>query len=194
MKHLTTSRQPLCSYVQLRITHASVCSVHPAQCTSGCRNGGTCTFPEVCTCTPGWTGIKCETGKVTKLQLYSCNSTCICMCDVKFTIMHNYVFKDINECNGNHQCHHECINVDGSYACSCDSGYELESDNRSCKGSQNTSALHVNNTILLYADINECLTDNGGCAQTCRNTGGSYYCSCDSGYELTSDNHTCTGM
>ena len=108
--------------------------------------------------------------------------------------MHNYVFKDINECNGNHQCDHECINVDGSYACSCDPGYELESDNRTCKGSQYTSALHVNNTILLYADINECLTDNGGCAQTCRNTGGSYYCSCDSGYELTSDNHTCTGM
>ena len=42
--------------------------------------------------------------------------------------------KDINECNGNHACDHNCTNVDGSYICSCDPGYELQSDSRSCEG------------------------------------------------------------
>ena len=32
-----------------------------------------------------------------------------------------------------------------------------------------------------------------GCSQECVNTVGSYYCGCDDGYLLLSDNHTCTG-
>ena len=38
--------------------------VYIANCTNGCHNGGTCILPEVCTCTPGWTGINCESGEV----------------------------------------------------------------------------------------------------------------------------------
>ena len=34
-----------------------------AQCTGGCQNGGNCTFPDVCTCAPGWTGVNCEIGE-----------------------------------------------------------------------------------------------------------------------------------
>ena len=44
------------------------------------------------------------------------------------------------------------------------------------------------------SDINECQTDNGGCAQTCNNTDGSYQCFCWDGYELTSDGYSCTGI
>ena len=44
-----------------------------------------------------------------------------------------------------------------------------------------------------YADINECSTSNGGCAQTCHNTVGSYYCTCNAGYTLASNNHGCDG-
>ena len=43
------------------------------------------------------------------------------------------------------------------------------------------------------ADINECASGNGGCHHTCRNTVGSYRCSCNNGYSLSGDNHTCTG-
>ena len=43
------------------------------------------------------------------------------------------------------------------------------------------------------ADIDECEIDNGGCSQQCSNTVGSYNCSCQSGYKLTDDNHTCIG-
>ena len=42
-------------------------------------------------------------------------------------------------------------------------------------------------------DINECATDNGGCEQNCNNTVGSYYCTCDIGYELGNDYHECPG-
>ena len=42
-------------------------------------------------------------------------------------------------------------------------------------------------------DINECATNNGGCAQICTNTVSSYYCSCGAGYMMGSDGHTCSG-
>ena len=45
-----------------------------------------------------------------------------------------YIHADINECNGDHVCDHDCTNVDGSFMCSCDPGYELLSDNRTCEG------------------------------------------------------------
>ena len=49
---------------------------------------------------------------------------------------------------------------------------------------------HVLNLLL---DIDECQSNNGGCMHKCNNTIGSYYCSCRHGYELSSDNHICTG-
>ena len=42
-------------------------------------------------------------------------------------------------------------------------------------------------------DINECANNNGGCAQTCTNTAGSYQCSCGTGFTLNSDEHACDG-
>ena len=47
---------------------------------------------------------------------------------------------------------------------------------------------------VLILDINECLDHNGGCNHMCINTPGSYYCSCNSGYELQADKHNCTGI
>ena len=47
--------------------------------------------------------------------------------------------------------------------------------------------------MSFIVDINECQIDNGGCSQRCNNTVGSYNCSCQSGYELTDDDHNCTG-
>ena len=43
----------------------------------------------------------------------------------------------------------------------------------------------------LSPDINEC-SDATICAQLCRNTLGSYTCSCISGYVLNANNMTCT--
>ncbi|XP_078585919.1 uncharacterized protein LOC144867724 [Branchiostoma floridae x Branchiostoma japonicum] len=43
-------------------------------------------------------------------------------------------------------------------------------------------------------DIDECAIGTSGCSQLCENTEGSYYCRCASGYQLGSDNHTCTAV
>ena len=106
------------------------------------------------------------------------------------------LLKDVNECNGDHECDHSCANLDGSYTCSCDPGYELQSDHRSCEGVNYVLVLItcIYDSLLLPSDINECMADNGGCTQTCINIPGSYQCSCMNGYQLANDSRTCTGM
>jgi hypothetical protein len=45
-----------------------------------------------------------------------------------------------------------------------------------------------------FSDKDEC-TDTNICGFKCHNTDGSYYCSCDAGYTLsTSDRRSCDGM
>ena len=41
------------------------------------------------------------------------------------------------------------------------------------------------------SETNECLTNNGGCAQICNNTFGSFTCSCNTGYSLSTDGRSC---
>ena len=56
------------------------------------------------------------------------------------------------------------------------------------------SAIILNdNSLIFHSDIDECVQGLAGCDQNCTNTAGSYYCTCMDGYELESDNHTCTG-
>ena len=43
-------------------------------------------------------------------------------------------------------------------------------------------------------DLNECSINNGGCSQECSNTIGSYQCTCQDGFTLQADGHTCEGM
>lgn len=57
--------------------------------------------------------------------------------------------------------------------CSCLPGYQLCSDNITC------------------VDINECLVQRGGCSHGCRNTVGSYICTCPLYHRLASDRRTC---
>ena len=42
-------------------------------------------------------------------------------------------------------------------------------------------------------DINECGTNNGGCAHNCANNQGSFTCSCRNGFQLASDGRSCNG-
>ena len=42
---------------------------------------------------------------------------------------------DVNECDTNNGgCDHSCTNTQGSFECSCDEGYILDSDDFSCLG------------------------------------------------------------
>ena len=45
----------------------------------------------------------------------------------------------------------------------------------------------------MYVDIDECLTNNGECAQICNNTDGSFECLCDEDYALAADGFGCDG-
>ena len=89
-----------------------------------------------------------------------------------------FIYKpDINECDEDKGgCSHRCTNTEGSFECSCNDGYILDSDRRNC-----------------LPDIIPCDEDNGGCSQRCNNTEGSFECSCYDGYILDSDGRNCLG-
>ncbi|XP_052870734.1 tolloid-like protein 2, partial [Anopheles cruzii] len=44
---------------------------------------------------------------------------------------------------------------------------------------------------VYFTDIDECAVNNGGCQQECKNTIGSYLCSCRNGYTLHDNGHDC---
>lgn len=46
---------------------------------------------------------------------------------------------------------------------------------------------------FLFTDIDECRLNNGGCDHVCRNTVGSFECSCKKGYKLLTNERTCQG-
>jgi len=47
--------------------------------------------------------------------------------------------------------------------------------------------------VCVCVDINECITYNGGCDTFCTNNGGSFRCSCKSGFTLSANNFECIG-
>jgi len=48
--------------------------------------------------------------------------------------------------------------------------------------------------MLMLTVENGCRENNGGCSGLCISTRISHYCSCERGYQLASDNHTCDGI
>uniref|UniRef100_A0A8D2NJJ9 Fibulin 7 n=1 Tax=Zosterops lateralis melanops TaxID=1220523 RepID=A0A8D2NJJ9_ZOSLA len=100
------------------------CAGTISECSSSpCQNGGTCleglnNFK--CLCPPQWTGTTCQ---------YQAQT-------------------DLNECKVYHQeggprlCAHVCVNIPGSFCCSCPAGYVLLGDGKSCEGECPTGHLH----------------------------------------------------
>ena len=162
-----------------------------------------------------------------------------------------YTDANVNECaTNNGGCAHICTDTEGSFICSCNSGFELASNGLSCNGEEGSNLYKCSEcrgyisqwadslmwrwcndgvicqcclgnrellcimfyvqckSNLLYGycvavsfstwffsppDINECSTNNGGCAHNCVNTQGSFTCSCRSGFQLASDGISCNG-
>lgn len=46
------------------------------------------------------------------------------------------LFLDIDECKQNKPCSQNCKNTDGSFACSCESGFTLGTDGKTCEGNE----------------------------------------------------------
>ena len=108
--------------------------------------------------------------------------------------------KDVDECasSSSNNCHQVCNNNDGSYSCSCNAGYRLNGDGRTCGGKWGCiifgggNGYNISDTLNKQSvDINECAEGTDMCAQNCRNTVGSYTCSCNTGYTLSSNQHGC---
>jgi len=108
--------------------------------------------------------------------------------------------KDINECTlGFDNCHFDatCTNTNGSFACTCKTGYS--GNGITCNGN-----FFLSSTLKSFKvskkkkkkkkDINECLTNNGGCDVNaiCINDPGSFNCSCKVGYSGNGLN--CSGV
>ncbi|XP_031574160.1 mucin-like protein isoform X5 [Actinia tenebrosa] len=153
---------------------------------------------QICTNTPGSFACNCNQGYVLNADGRTCDdvnecdpaSDCMqgcvntpgsyrCTCDKYFTVDSTNPKKCIMESpckEGNHQCQHICYVSNGTNHCTCQPGYELQHDNKSC------------------SDIDECTTGKNRCNQDCRNTIGWYYCECRLGYRLDTDNVTCVDI
>nr|DBA21577.1 TPA: hypothetical protein GDO54_018188 [Pyxicephalus adspersus] len=117
---------------------------------------------------------------------------------------------DVDECEIRRPCSHTCLNVLGSYTCSCPAGYGLAMDNRNCRDldeckmgthqcPSGQECINMPGTFrcLLRCgpgfrpnaegtaceDVDEC-AQSSPCQQRCLNTIGSYRCACDPGFEL----------
>ncbi|XP_031960303.1 fibulin-7 [Corvus moneduloides] len=169
-----TGQEPHCA----EISHCS---------SSPCQNGGTCLeglSHFKCLCPPQWTGTTCQyqaqtappTWSVTDDPAFSRQPRCAqiaqtqqCSCDPGFHMSgtaSNGICQDLNECEvyqqegGPRLCAHACVNIPGSFRCSCPAGYVLLGDGKSCE------------------DIDECSLSQDNCTSgsTCINTGGGFQC------------------
>ena len=112
-----------------------------------------------------------------------------------------YILLDIPNCMINdHNCSQICVEVVGSFNCSCYLGYDLQEDRASCAGTYINTLINTLNVMIyviicMYVciDIDECVERLTLCDHNCTNTAGSYFCTCLDGYMLEMDNHTCAG-
>lgn len=134
----------------------------------------TCTASSACLVNP------CDVETENCIGLNQRETKCVC----KEGYMKNLFGKcqDVDECSDlvpiehGHQCpgNAECVNIPGSYKCTCPAGYLMQ--NGKCE------------------DINEChdtTTKKCPISSKCVNTIGSYECSCNKGYELNLEFNRC---
>ncbi|KAK6489953.1 fibulin-7 isoform X2 [Huso huso] len=169
-----TGANPVCKDI-------SECSSNP------CQNGGTCSEGVNhyrCSCPQNWSGSHCQHQVLTappewsvmndpafsrKPRCAKIDQTQHCSCDAGFHMSgtsDNSICQDVNECEvykldgAPRLCMHACVNIPGSYRCSCPAGYKILGDGRSCE------------------DIDECLALQHNCTRgtTCINTGESFQC------------------
>ena len=78
---------------------------------------------------------------------------------------------DVNECTAEtHQCQQVCQNTIGSYMCTCNSGFVLDGDGRTCRGMpkkvivESKVSLSHNNIIQMLWNALMALTPASKCA------------------------------
>ncbi|KAL0985571.1 hypothetical protein UPYG_G00158750 [Umbra pygmaea] len=146
-----------------------------AHCEHGCKHGE-CIGPNKCKCYHGYSGKTCnqdqnECGLKPRPCEHRCMNThgsYMCYCLNGYTLMPDGSCANSRTCSLAH-CQYGCEDVEGEIRCLCPSaGLQLGPDERTC------------------VDIDECVTGKNMCPynRQCVNTFGSYYCKCQSGYDL----------
>uniref|UniRef100_A0A670YIS7 Fibulin 7 n=1 Tax=Pseudonaja textilis TaxID=8673 RepID=A0A670YIS7_PSETE len=144
-----------------------------------CANGGTCVDagPRYsCLCPSGWSGSNCQAALHAPVSnaTFSRQPHCIehpggsrqCSCDGGFLLTRGGVCQDVDECQlyqSNYHtriCLHECVNLPGSYQCTCPPGYQFQAEQNIC------------------SDVDECATNQDNCSrgQICVNLFGGFRC------------------
>ncbi|KAH9488616.1 hypothetical protein Btru_061289 [Bulinus truncatus] len=167
-----------------RICEACSNNKYGVNCDGTCECRGralSCDNVRGCICISGWTGSDCST--------------------------------DVDECQKPESCPRDqiCRNTNGSFTCSCPSGYSLI--NGLCTNIDECASFAMNDCDQICTDnpgsfscscrpgfqrsnktcldIDECEADIDGCEHICQNTDGSYNCLCNSGYILKDDRKSC---
>ncbi|XP_065064748.1 uncharacterized protein LOC135690976 [Rhopilema esculentum] len=172
------------------------CSTNNGGCDHSCINTpGSFT----CQCRSGYTldpnGRTCSDIDECGLHYHGCQHNCnnfrggfYCSCRSGYRLNNdNRTCSDINECTEYHLsrgglnstisgCTQNCHNVIGTFRCSCNPGYKLASDGKTCY------------------DVDECLEGSHRCHQKCLNTVGSYDCQCLQGYKENADGYSCQAV
>lgn len=106
---------------------------------------------------------------------------------------------DIDECLSA-ACEGLCVNTEGGFVCECGPGMQLSADRHSCQGTWGPGdwagskwgpAGAADPQPLAPPDTDECLATP--CQHRCKNSIGSYRCSCRPGYHLHGNRHSCVG-
>ena len=93
----------------------------------------------------------------------------------------------LNDCDVNARCN----NTEGSFNCTCNTGYT--GDGVNCTSMSIVTTRYIYNDSILASDIDECAlrTHNCNANAECTDTIGSFNCTCNPGFE--GDGVSCTG-
>lgn len=170
-----------------------ICVNNPGSFTCKCVNGATL-HQDGKRCIPSSCNRVCQNGGM-------CHNN-ICNCAMGFTGP-NCEFQDVCGLIP-HNCEHHCNNTGNNFMCTCNPGYVIMPDGRSCM--RECRCLHgrcVQNFCICNPgflgvdcseDIDECSLKPNVCDQVCINSFGSYSCGCRGNYRLMSDGKSCESM
>ncbi|NXT89529.1 VWCE protein, partial [Anhinga rufa] len=174
-------------------------------CSFGCGSG-LCIAPNLCSCPDGEQGITCPEAPGTCGE-YGCDLSCnhggcqevARVCPLGFSMVetaNGVRCTDIDECLSA-ACEGLCVNTEGGFVCECGPGMQLSADRHSCQGAGGRGTgpgasggqLGLLTLSLCPPDTDECLATP--CQHRCKNSIGSYRCSCRPGYHLHGNRHSC---
>ena len=72
-----------------------------------------------------------------KIVLEAMFNTCSCALILNASLI--FLFPDVDECAGEHGCEYGCNNINGSFECFCETGFELDSTGYACQGQKEHS-------------------------------------------------------